>query len=266
MTRIASVALIAAAFAAASPLVSSAARAQQSAAALGIEAPDDVLLIGNSYLYYNDSLHNHVRRMVAEGLGVPLSDLKYVSITISGGSIAFHPLDHYLTPENVGAKRPFDVVILQGHSAAALSEGRVATFDAAVDAGAEKIKAAGAIPALYMTHAYDEGHKSYDEGNMEKIRALYTEASERVGGLVIPVGLAFEEARRQRPDLELQQDYDHSHPTLIGTYLAAATVYAALYGKSPVDLSYDYFGRIDPDTAAFLRQVAQDTVASFYGS
>ena len=28
--------------------------------------PERVLFIGNSYLYYNDSLHNHVRRMLEE--------------------------------------------------------------------------------------------------------------------------------------------------------------------------------------------------------
>ena len=28
--------------------------------------PERVLYIGNSYLYYNDSLHNHVRRMLEE--------------------------------------------------------------------------------------------------------------------------------------------------------------------------------------------------------
>ena len=30
---------------------------------LGIDAPKQVLFIGNSYLYYGDSLHNHVVRM-----------------------------------------------------------------------------------------------------------------------------------------------------------------------------------------------------------
>ena len=30
------------------------------------KSPDRVLYIGNSYLYYNDSLHNHVRRMLEE--------------------------------------------------------------------------------------------------------------------------------------------------------------------------------------------------------
>ena len=27
---------------------------------------DRILFVGNSYLYYNDSLHNHVKRMVQE--------------------------------------------------------------------------------------------------------------------------------------------------------------------------------------------------------
>ena len=28
--------------------------------------PSRILFVGNSYLYYNDSLHNHVKRMAAE--------------------------------------------------------------------------------------------------------------------------------------------------------------------------------------------------------
>lgn len=64
--------------------------------------------------------------------------------------------------------------------------------------------------------------------------------------------------------MKLHQDYDGSHPTLIGTYLAACTVYASVYGKSPVGNSYDYVGRIDKDTAAFLQQVAADRLRKFY--
>ena len=30
------------------------------------KSPERLLYIGNSYLYYNDSLHNHVRRMLEE--------------------------------------------------------------------------------------------------------------------------------------------------------------------------------------------------------
>ena len=31
---------------------------------LKVTSPQRLLFVGNSYLYYNDSLHNHVRRMV----------------------------------------------------------------------------------------------------------------------------------------------------------------------------------------------------------
>ena len=34
---------------------------------------------------------------------------------------------------------------------------------------------------------------------------------------------------------------------------------------SPVGNSYNYFGKIDKDTANFLQQVAADTVEKFYG-
>lgn len=86
-----------------------------------------------------------------------------------------------------------------------------------------------------------------------------------VGALVIPVGLAFEEAYRRKPDLQLHKTYDGSHPNMFGTYLAACVVFASLYGKSPVGNAYDYFGAVDKDSAAYLQQVAEDTVKKFYG-
>ena len=33
---------------------------------LNNQKPERLLYIGNSYLYYNDSLHNHVRRILEE--------------------------------------------------------------------------------------------------------------------------------------------------------------------------------------------------------
>jgi hypothetical protein len=65
--------------------------------------------------------------------------------------------------------------------------------------------------------------------------------------------------------MQLQKTYDGSHPDLIGSYLAASVVYASLYGKSPVGNAYDYFGKVDRETAAFLQQVADQTVRRFYG-
>ncbi|MFD1797236.1 hypothetical protein FQV27_09755 [Paracoccus aurantiacus] len=227
------------------------------------DAPKQILFIGNSYFYYNDSLHNHTRRMAGEASGIDIDDLDYRSITISGGSLDMHPIDHYLTPGAIGYDEPFDLVILQGNSAAAETEARSTRFHDAVVAMDEKIKATGAKTALYMTHAYAEGHEDYTPDGTEKLDKLYTDTGAEIGATVIPVGLAFAEAKRQRPELELQQDFDHSHPTLAGTYLASAVTYATLYGKNPVGLEYDYFGRLPAEDAAFLQQVAEETVKAY---
>jgi len=77
---------------------------------------------------------------------------------------------------------------------------------------------------------------------------------------VIPAGLAFAAARAKRPELELYQP-DKRHPTLAGTYLAACVVYATLFGKSPVGLSYT--AGLVPDTAAFLHTVAWEAVQEY---
>ena len=99
---------------------------------------------------------------------------------------------------------------------------------------------------------------------IRKVEDLYVSVGNEVGALVIPVGLAFEESYRRRPDFRLHKDYDGSHPNMNGTYLAACVVFASLYGKSPVGNSYDYFGAVDKASAAYLQQVAWDTVQKFY--
>ena len=71
-------------------------------------------------------------------------------------------------------------------------------------------------------------------------------------------------AKRTRPFDFQHHFHNQGHPDLIGTYLAACVTYAALYGRSPVGNPYDYYGKIDRETAAFLQQVAEDTVRSFY--
>ena len=230
-----------------------------------VDTPTRVLLVGNSYLYYNDSLHNHVRRMAMAADPSLEKKMKYKSATIGGASLQQHDIDWLTKPGQIGVKEPFQLVILQGGSAEPLSAERRAKFRETVIQFSKLIAERGGKTALYMTHAYVKPHKKAGPQNLRLTEDLYVSVGNEVGALVIPVGLAFEEAYRRRPEMKLQQDYDGSHPTLIGTYLAACTVYASIYGKSPVGNSYDYFGKVDKDTAAFLQQVAEDTVKQFYG-
>ena len=116
-----------------------------------------------------------------------------------------------------------------------------------------------------MTHAYVKPHKRFDPSMTRTLENHYVEAGNANGALVIPVGLAFEEAYKRKPDMNLHKSFDGSHPNFLGTFLAANVVYASLYGRSPVGNDYDYFGKITKEDAAFLQQVAQDTVTKFFG-
>jgi hypothetical protein len=229
------------------------------------ETPKRVLFVGNSYLYYGDSMHNHVRRMAVAADAKNEKLYKYKSATISGAALQHHTIGAYLVPGKLGIKEPFDVVVLQGGSGAISSDEQKATFAATVTAFDAEIKKHGAKTVLYMTHAYVKPHKKADPAMIRDIEKLYVETGNKTGALVIPVGLAFEEAYKQRPDMQLHKQFDGSHPDLIGTYLAACVVYASLYNASPVGNPYDYYGKIDKETAAFLQKVADKTVRAFYG-
>lgn len=230
-----------------------------------VDTPTRVLFVGNSYFYYSDSLHNHVRRMAIAANPSLEKKMHYKSATIGGARLDEHDIDWLTKPGQIGIKQPFQLVILQGASAEPLSEQGRKRFRATVVRFSKLIAERGGKTALYMTHVYVAPNEKANPRNIRLTEELYVSVGNEVGALVIPVGLAFEEAYRRRPDIKLQQAYDGSHPTLLGTYLAACTVYASVYGKSPVGNSYDYFGAIDKDTAAFLQQVAEDTVRKFYG-
>jgi len=79
--------------------------------------------------------------------------------------------------------------------------------------------------------------------------------------MVIPVGLAFERAVKINPEVVLHNE-DRIHPSLEGTYLAAAVFYAAFYRKSPLELDYD--AGLEKNTARLLRQAAWETVEDYY--
>ena len=60
---------------------------------LNNKTPERVLYIGNSYLYYNDSLHNHVRRMLEEKYSKEVDTNNYKMVTISGSRLIHHNIE-----------------------------------------------------------------------------------------------------------------------------------------------------------------------------
>ena len=234
--------------------------------------PERVLFVGNSYYYYNNSLHNHVSDLVNASDAALGARLQFKSSTIGGAALNHHNMAHLTEPGRIGVTQPFQWVVMQGGSAEPLSQSRREIFRQTAMTHAEIVKARGGQVALYMTHAYVKPHRLASPQNITATESMYVEVGNEIGALVIPVGLAFREAYQRFPNLKLHLP-DGTHPSLLGTYLAACTTYATLYGRSPVGVKYNKLdpsylshgaSAIDEATATQLQQVAQDVVTEFF--
>ena len=232
-------------------------------------APIGILWVGNSFFYYNNSMHNHVSNLARAA--DPKSAPRATSVTISGSGIDWHDMESYFRPDGIGKYsfvgdneivfnkpgRQFDAVIIADCSQCPIHPQLKAVFHRYARKQSEVVTAHGARPIFFMTWAYKDRPEM-----SEQLAEQYTLAGNDNDALVIPAGLAFAKAIARRPDLEFYQP-DKRHPSLIGTYLAACTTYAAVFKRSPVGNAYA--AGIDPATARFLQQTAQDTVQEYFG-
>jgi len=229
-----------------------------------VDTPKRVLFVGNSYLYYNNSMHNHVRMLAMASDAAAAKAFEYKSATIGGATLDHHNMDHLTTPGRIGVKEPFELVIMHGNSTDGLADARRAAFRASAVEYSKLITSRGGRVALYMTPAHTKPSRAAAPDMMAKTADMYVSVGNEINALVIPAGLAFEEAYRRRPDIKLHI-HDGSHPTLVGTYLAACTIYATVYNRPCSGNSYDSYGQVSKEDAAFLQQVADDTVRKFFG-
>ena len=222
----------------------------------------NILFVGNSYLYYNDSLHNHVKRMAIERFPSYEEKFIYKSSTIGGARSWHHNFKHLLESKNLGVNESFDLLILQGGSAEPLSKNSRVIFKNTVKEVNEIAKGYGTKLALYMTHAYVAPDKRYEANMINKISSLYINAAKENNVKVIPVGIGFENAYKENPNIQLHNP-DGTHPSLLGTYLAACIVYGVLYDDSPVGIGYNYYGKVSDQDRIFIQKIAYETITNF---
>jgi hypothetical protein len=149
----------------------------------------------------------------------------------------------------------FDAVMMMDCSRCPYDEATRPVFHQYVKKHATTIRDKGATPFLFMTWAYADKPEMIDVLARE-----YVQAGKDNAIAVVPVGLAFARALERRPDIRLHVA-DRRHPSLEGTYLAACTVLASVYGRNPVGNSYT--AGLAPETAAYLQQIAWETVRAF---
>lgn len=232
---------------------------------LPIAKPEQVLFIGNSLMYYSGGLQTHTHR-IAAAANPPL-DVRagYKSVHITSASLEEFPVDYLLTPGNLKAKQPYQVVVLSPSSRDAMSDAGRAAYRKKVMEFDTAIRKIGGRTALILNQGM-VGKGEFANTDMDqRLEQMTVSVGNEVGALVIPVGLAFREAYRQRPGIKLQMDYDGYHANLAGQYLSAAVVFNSLYGRTTEGNPYDYFGALDKDTASFVQRIADETVRKFYG-
>lgn len=237
---------------------------------LGAETPTTALFIGNSFFYYNNSLHSHVLAMAKAADPKNKKSYRSTSVTISGSGMNWHDVEAYFKPGGIGSysfdennnvifNKPdklFHVAILMDCSQCPIHPQLKPLFTEFAKKNSDIVRKHGAQPVFFMSWAYA------DKPDMTaQLAEQYTNAGNANNALVIPAGLAFARSLSKRPDLNLYAR-DKRHPSLLGTYLAASTVFASLYKQSPVGNAY--LAGLDEATAKHLQSVAWEVVQEYY--
>ena len=234
----------------------------------GVANPASIIYIGNSFFYFNNGMSSMVSGLLSAA--DPKAALRSSLVTISGSGFDWHDVDSYFRPNAVGRysfaadnsvnfnkiERLFDLALMMDCSQCPLHPQLKDIFWDYAKRHSDTVRKHGAQPVFFMSWAY------LDKPEMTaQLAEAYTLAGNANKALVVPAGLAFAAALKQRPDISLYIA-DKRHPTLAGSYLAAATTFATIFKKSPVGLKYT--AGLDAATAAFLQGVAEETVAAYF--
>jgi len=230
---------------------------------------ESIMYVGNSFFYYNNSLHNHVSSIVKNHISN--QSLKQRSITINGSSLSWHPLEAYLNNENIGNFRidtandndyvkiedtSIDAVIFMDCSLCPIHPNTKDDFHENVTKYSKIIRAKGMEPILFMSWPYKN-----KPSMMKELRVEFFKAANINNILLIPVGEAFYAFEKKYPEINLYTD-DFRHPSKEGTYLAASVVFATLFN---IDVKGTKGKKgIDAKTTLKIQEIADSTVKNFF--
>ena len=214
-----------------------------------IEGPRTRLLfIGNSYTARNDL--PRILSELAANAGQPRR-LETRMIVAGGASLKRHwnaGLAQRAIEENA-----WDYVVLQEQSTLPVKNS--VRYHENVRRFAPLIATHGARAVLYLNWARRNAPGA--QGTLtQAVNAIAAE----IGALVVPVGPAWEAALGEDQGLALYAD-DGSHPTPAGSYVAACTFLARVFGQRPAGFAASDRLGIDPVTAAKLHAAAWKVAA-----
>ena len=123
-----------------------------------------------------------------------------------------------------------------------------------------EVALAGSHTVLFMTWGYKKGDSRNFPGDtfeamQGRLQEGYADLGAELFAPVVPVGLAWAEALRRQPGLDLWAG-DGRHPNASGSYLAACVFYAMLADRDPTGSTFT--AGLEPAEARFLQGVASD--------
>ena len=232
-----------------------------------VQEVKSMLWVGNSFFYYNNSMHGHVGQLLnAAGQ----KGNRSTSATISGSGINWHDMEAHFKPNAVGSysfvgdnevrfntfERPFDATMMMDCSQCPIHPKLQSIFYEYAKKHSETLRKHGSEPILFMSWAYSDV-----PAMTEQLAAEYIKAGQQNNALVVPAGYAFANSVSKRPDVSLIIA-DKRHPSLSGTYLAACTVLASVYKINPIGSKY--LAGLSPEVAKHLQTVAWETSQAFH--
>jgi hypothetical protein len=237
-------------------------------------SPVNILFVGDSFTYGHDEpveSYNSANVTDANGTGyggVPgifkqMATQMGFACNVTIEAVADYTLqDHYENKSAIIGSSQWNTVILQGNSIEALPTahgGDATNFDQYAAALRNLVLSYNSAASVYLyetwasptsvqNQGYDSGLAGLEEMTSD-VRSAYADADQAYGfNGVAPVGDAFLNAILQGkatwdpgnssvPGYDLW-DTDNRHASVLGSYLAAATIFAEVTGDNPTNIPY----------------------------
>lgn len=211
-----------------------------------------ILFIGNSYTYFNSSPE------LLKGLAMEKFPNQVVETQlISQGGMTLE--GHWKGDRALQAiqSKDWDYVVLQEQSKLGMRViidnkthfGQTDLFFEYARKLDAEIKKSAAKTVFFMTWSMED--QPEEQGILTH---AYTSMAKELDAILAPVGLAWDQVRNNE-QLNLYF-YDGSHPSPQGSYLIATTMFATIFGESPVDLSGQLSGNQLSSTGAIALESA----------
>ncbi len=184
----------------------------------GVENPRSMMWVGNSFFYYNNSMHGHVAALLRAANSS--AGFRQASVTIGGSGFGWHDMDSLFRPNAISSysfvgdneirfntfDRLFDLVLMMDCSQCPIHPKLGAVFTEYAKKYSDIARKNGARPVFFMSWAYA------DKPEMTlQLAEAYIQAANDNDAYVIPVGLAFARSIAKRPDINLYVE-DKRHP------------------------------------------------------